>query len=278
MIRNPYRQLERTLGVRIRKKPLLEAALTHPSYRHELGKGGEDNQRLEFLGDAVLGMMAASHLYATCPDWDEGAMTKARSQLTNRHTLGMIAAKMELGEHLRLGRGEDLSGGATRESNLGDALEAVLGAAFLDGGEKSARKIFDKWFTPELGAMSEVPVSNNPKGALQEMLQGEGLPNPSYRIIEASGPSHGMQFTAVVELWAKELGLGEGTSKRLAEAESARAALKHLQHMGLAHLRHAEPQPESPVTPEPAEYSEADSLEPDASTGAGSEELDETDS
>ena len=234
--RNPHKSLEQTLGVRFRRKQLLERALTHPSHRHE-NAADSDNQRLEFLGDAVLGLLAAEHLFGAEPKRAEGPMTKARSELTNRTCLATIAERMDLGPHLRLGKGEAQSGGGTKASNLADAVEAIIGAAYVDGGFRSARKIFAKWFVPAIAELEEAEAPANPKGDLQEFLQAAALPSPVYRILESSGPSHGMRFVAGVFVDTRELARGEGTSKRLAEANAAQTALADLRERGLEHLR-----------------------------------------
>ena len=177
--RSPYRPLEKILGYRFRDRSLLEAALTHPSWRHEKGESARaeaDNQRLEFLGDAALGLVAAHSLFTTHPDAAEGDLTRLRAQLVSTKNLAQVARQLGLGPWLRLGKGEENNGGRDRDSNLADVVEALLGAAFLDGGLKAASPLFAHWFLsdapPQLGEGSD---HENAKGALQEKLQQSGL-------------------------------------------------------------------------------------------------------
>jgi ribonuclease-3 len=230
-MKSPYKALEKVLHYKFRSKELLTAALTHPSYRNEKGQDPcMDNQRLEFLGDAVVGLLAAEHLYDHASDMREGDMTKFRSTITNRAGLAKVGAAWGLGEYLRMGRGEAQSGGATKESNLADAVEAVLGAVYLDGGHKSAAKVFSKHFVPRLETrIEESPDVDNPKGALQEYTQRIGQTNPEYNIVGESGPAHDRVYLAAVTWDGRELARGEGASKRSAEADAARKALEVLQ-------------------------------------------------
>jgi len=227
MLRSPYRELERALGYRFRHRDLLELALTHPSYRHEAQGADADNQRLEFLGDAVLGLIVADHLYAAHAGADEGALTKLRSSLTNTRALARLAQGLDLGRHLRLGHGEVQSGGAHRGSTLADALEAILGAAFRDGGLRAVQKIFRHLFPPLLAAPAQA-WTENPKGALQELFQEAWKANPEYCVTQESGPAHARTYTVEVRRGDKVLGVGAGASKRTAEMEAARRALDAL--------------------------------------------------
>ena len=227
MLRSPYRELEKALGYRFRRRALLEMALTHPSFRHETRGADADNQRLEFLGDAVLGLVVANHLFATHDTADEGALTELRSSLTNTRALARLAQGIELGRHLRLGHGEQQSGGAHRTTTLADALEAVLGAAFCDGGLKAVQKIFRHLFQP----LFEKPVqawTENPKGALQELFQKTWKSNPVYRVTREAGPAHDRLYTMDVLRGHEVIGTGTGANKRTAEIEAARCALERL--------------------------------------------------
>ena len=226
MILSPYRELEKAIGYRFGRKRRLEEALCHRSFRHETEDVEVDNQRREFLGDAVLGLVVAHHLYDENPDLAEGDMTKARSRLTNAKTLAGIAQEIGLGKHLRLGRGEKREDGSVRESILADALEAVIGAAFVDGGLRAAQKIFRKLFLRLADAAEPDATSDNPKGELQEWAQQERKANPHYVVIAQSGPAHAMQFVVEVRLLDQMLARGEGSSKRLAETGAALAALQ----------------------------------------------------
>lgn len=220
-------ELEAALGLRFRRRAHLLAALTHPSYRHENPGEPADNQRLEFLGDAVLALTVAQHLYENCPDLDEGAMSKQRARISSTRALAIIAASISLGRFLRLGRGELASGGNLRDSVLADALEAILGAAWLDGGARTVAKIFDQLFLPVLRENLAAGEHDNPKGLFQERIQQSHLLNPRYRIASQSGPPHAMVFSVEVIVGETVAGTGEGTSKQAAEIAAASDALLH---------------------------------------------------
>lgn len=222
----PYRKLELALGYRFRRQALLACALTHPSYRFETPGIESDNQRLEFLGDAVLGLMAAERLFKEQTDAEEGALTVARSRITSTRHLAEVAARIGLGEWLRMGRGERSTGGPERPSNLCDALEAIIGAAYLDGGPRAAQCVFDRLFEPSIPDRPE--PRHNPKGALQELAQRLFKQQPVYRTVEESGPAHARRFTVEVAIGRRALARGEGPSKRQAEVEAALRALEAL--------------------------------------------------
>ena len=222
---NPYKPLEKALGYRFRKKRLLEKALTHRSFRYEEEEIQVDNQRLEYLGDAALGLIAAAHLFETYRDLEEGELTRHRSQITSSKALARIARKIDLGTYIRLGRGEQQTGGRERSSNLTDAMEAVLGAAYLDGGLKAAIRIFDRLFVPELGIITSDKWSDNPKGELQEFCQKQWKNSPRYRLVDEVGPAHSRVFTVVAIVNGEDVGHGTGTNKRAAEMEAAKKAL-----------------------------------------------------
>lgn len=230
-MRNPYKQLEKSIGYRFRKRRYLETALTHRSYRYESPDIDGDNQRLEFLGDAVLGLAAAAHLYTVHPDFEEGDLTRTRSRLTNIKALARIAESIQLGSFIRLGRGEQQSGGSERASTLGDALEAILGAAYLDGGPKAAARIFKKLFIPELSHEEEELWKDNPKGALQEFTQRKWKLSPRYRLVREEGPAHSKRFAVEVVINSIVKGTGEGSSKREAEIAAAIEAHRNMQRM-----------------------------------------------
>ena len=224
--RNPYRSLEKKLGYRFRRRRHLEAALTHRSFRYEALEPVPDNQRLEYLGDAALGLVTASHLYQSFPDQQEGDLTRVRSRLTNSKMLGKLAAAVDLGAYLRLGRGELQSGGHQRSSTIGDALEAVVGAAFIDGGMRAVEKIFKKVFLPEMEVAAYDRWHDNPKGALQELAQHRWRTSPRYRTVSEEGPPHAKVFVVEVAVGGEVMGSGQGASKQEAEAEAARHALE----------------------------------------------------
>lgn len=223
------RTLEKAIGYRFKKKALLELALTHPSFRYEDRSTEDDNQRLEYLGDAVLSLIVAEHLFKTHPDAREGDMSKLRSRLTQDRKLSEIGSHIGIHEHLRLGRGEEQNGGARRASNLADAVEAIIGAAWIDGGARAVNKIFTQVFLPELENFKSAPVKSNPKGTLQEFAQSHGFGIPVYETTDSAGPEHDRLFTVKVtachQSWAASAG-----SKREAEREAAIRALTDLDH------------------------------------------------
>ncbi len=217
--------LEKRIGYRFKKKAFLEAALTHPSYRYENPEMPSDNQRLEFLGDSVLGLLAADRLTAKYAGADEGELTQRKSSIASGRALATAARGLGLGEHLLLGRGEAANGGAERESNLEDVLEALLGAIWLDGGLKASRKFFEKHIFQPLE--NREPTLLNPKGSLQEYAQKNGFPIPEYQVVEESGPDHARRFT--VEVTVSTFGfVGEGASRREAEKNAAEKAIQSL--------------------------------------------------
>jgi ribonuclease-3 len=234
MIRkNPHKELEKKIAYRFRKKALLTLALTHPSYAHESGDilAEHNNQRLEFLGDAALGLVSAAHLYREHPDQQEGNMTKVRSSIVNTRALADVARRMGLGEKMFLGKGESGSGGRQRDSNLADGLEAVIGAVFLDGGLKAVDKVFRTLFLVPEGSLEEV-ATGNAKGQLQERAQRELKLSPRYEIASETGPAHERVFEADVYFGDKHKGRGTGSSKRAAEMSAAEDAIKNTPEAG----------------------------------------------
>ena len=228
----PLKQLQKTIGHTFKKPALLEEALTHPSLAHErAGNGVHDNQRLEFLGDAVLQLTLTDHIYEQHPNFPEGKLTQARAHLANRHTLCRRAQAIDLGQFLLLGKGEESSGGRDRLSNLADAFEALLGAVYLDGGIRAARKFVARQFAQEFNHLKDASPRQNPKGELQEILQARSAANPYYRVVRETGPDHHKQFEASVEWDDKEIGRGTGPSKKLAEIAAAEAALQTLEKL-----------------------------------------------
>jgi ribonuclease-3 len=223
-----YDELQTRLGYTFRDTALLRLALTHPSVAHERGPPVQTNQRLEFLGDAVLQLVLTRELYDRFPDLGEGPLTKARAKLVNRRALAERARGLDLGAHLTLSRGEELHGGRDRPSALADAFEAVLGAVLLDGGFDAARELIVRKFGPALEDLAVTPVLDNPKGELQEFLQAGSLEAPQYRVVSASGPDHDRVFECTVHHGGEELARGAGKSKKAAESEAALAALRKL--------------------------------------------------
>ena len=222
------KELENKLNYTFRDKEILHHALTHSSYANEHRDGGIcSNERLEFLGDSVLGMIVADHLYRTHTGLSEGDLTRLRAGLVCENSLVEAARRLELGGYLKLGKGEDAGGGRTRPSILADAVEALLAAVYLDGGIGQARKLVHALLLDreaEEGAIS----GRDYKTALQELVQREGGQMLSYRVTGEDGPDHAKRFTVEVDLNGTILGAGEGHSKKEAEQQAARAAIERL--------------------------------------------------
>lgn len=218
--------LEKRIGYKFRNPLLLAEALTHPSVAHETGRKHFDNQRLEFLGDAVLQLVITEQLYKHFEDKPEGDLTKLRSRLVSRDTLKGYATEIDLGKYLMMGRGEDASGGRNRTSTLADAFEALIGAIYLDSDLTSARKFILAQAKTELADIVAEPVDINPKGDLQELLQAISPTSPVYETVSESGPEHDKLFIVRAMWEGKELGRGTGKSKKQAETAAAEAALE----------------------------------------------------
>ena len=221
--------LEQVLGISFKNGELLRLALVHSSYLNETPEElPESNERLEFLGDGVLGLVVAHELYERHPDRPEGELTAMRSKLVRGETLARIAEKLELGRYLVLGKGEEASGGRQRPSNLAAAFEALVGALLLDQGYEAAEAFVLGALADELSAVDRPTVPKSPKSLLQEVVQGRGLAAPTYRLLEATGQEHERRFTSEVVIADKPIGRGSGRRKSEAEQQAAREALKSL--------------------------------------------------
>ena len=221
--------LQETLGIAFNDASRLEQALVHSSYVNENPDfAPSSNERLEFLGDAVLGLIVAEKLYQDFPHFTEGEMTKLRAALVRRDTLSRAAGAIGLGDHLYLGKGEEASGGRHKPANLAAALEAVIAAVFLDRGSSAAQNFILKLFDDELRKVISQGRGVDYKSELQELIQAKEQQAPDYHVIEATGPDHGKTFTVEVRLGGTVLGRGSGKSKKAAESEAARSALKKL--------------------------------------------------
>jgi ribonuclease-3 len=229
-----YEELQRQLAYSFTDAGLLRLALTHPSVAHEQSAPIQTNQRLEFLGDAVLQLVLTRELYEKFPSFGEGPLTKARAQLVNRRSLAEQARQLGLGQYLILSRGEEISGGRERLSALADTFEALLGAIFLDGGFDAARAFILHQFGASFGELSAIPTLENPKGELQEFLQATSTEAPRYHVVSASGPDHDRVFECTVHHGGTELARGQGKSKKAAESEAALAALARLREQKAA--------------------------------------------
>ena len=219
------KDLETALGYRFQNITLLQNALTHSSYANERWHNSLlSNERLEFLGDSILGMVVAEHLYKNFPDRPEGELTRMRADMVCETSLAQVAARLELGKHLLLGKGEERFGGRNRASILADAVESVIAASFLDGGMEAARGIIDRF------VLCDVPVSKlhnvDHKTALQELVQQKKNQVITYELVGESGPDHDKVFTAQVLINNAVVGTGTGSSKKRAEQDAARVALE----------------------------------------------------
>ncbi len=222
--------LEEKLGYTFRDPALLDNALTHSSYANEnRAAGAQSNERLEFLGDSILGMVTADYLYRTHPDLPEGDLTRTLAALVCEESLVEVAQAWGLGQFLKLGRGENAGGGRTRPSIQADAVEAVLAAVFLDGGIAPARQIIQTYI---LDAEAERGRNRDYKTALQELVQRESGQVLRYCLVGSSGPDHAKVFAVEVELNGNTVGRGQGHSKKEAEQNAARAAIAALEGKG----------------------------------------------
>lgn len=219
--------IEERIGYKFTNSLLLAEALTHPSLAYESKRPHFDNQRLEYLGDAVIQLILTDELFRLFPSFSEGRLTKLRSRLVSRSALCRYAHKIDLGEYLLLGKGESASGGRKRPSNLADAIEALAGAIYLDGGIGKAREFLLNNFSEFIEQIVDEPEENNPKGELQEQLQSIAPTSPSYSIVSQEGPDHSKSFVAEVTWEGTILGRGTGKSKKEAETQAAANALEN---------------------------------------------------
>ena len=218
--------LEHRIDYTFQNSLFLAEALTHPSLAYESNRPHFDNQRLEYLGDAVLQLALTDKLFHLFPTFSEGRLTKLRSRLVSRDALRDYALAIDLGRYLMLGKGEASSGGRDRPSNLADAFEALIGAIYLDGGMKIATEFVLRHCADAIDHIEEEPQEVNPKGQLQEILQSISSTSPSYRVVSQEGPDHQKTFTSCVEWEGHVLGTGTGSSKKEAEIEAAANALE----------------------------------------------------
>lgn len=216
-------KLSERLGYRFRQAQLLQRALTHRSY------ASEHNERLEFLGDSVLGCVIAGYLYSNYPQLSEGELSRLRSNLVREDTLAVLAQQLDLGSHLRLGEGERKSGGFRRPSILADAMEALFGAVLLDGGYAAAEKVVLGFYVPYLEKVDVQTLGKDAKTLLQEYLQGRHIPLPSYSVIATQGQAHEQSFEVECAIPSLKIATrGAGGSRRSAEQQAAQAAYQQL--------------------------------------------------
>lgn len=222
---NRYASLEKAVGYRFRNQLLLEEALTHPSRANEVQGKVADNQRLEFFGDAILDFLVSHLLFDRFPGAREGELTRMRAALVDEMNLARVAAALDLGAYLALGKGEEKSGGREKRSILADACEALLAAVYLDGGITAARRVVTKLFAAALAAVPAGSVSRDYKTELQELAQARFAAAPDYELIATEGPDHDRSYLVRVMLNGAPAGDGRGSSKKEAQQAAAREAL-----------------------------------------------------
>jgi ribonuclease III len=229
-------RLEMTVGYQFRNLQYLQEALTHSSFAQESADRPRDNEQMEFLGDAVLTFVVSAILADAFPDWSEGKLTRARSHLVAAPHLHSVARRLNLGQHLRLGRGEEKTGGRDKPALLVNALEAVVAALYRDGGIDTARDFIAHFIVPpDLGAVAEALFTIDYKSALQEYLQAEKTPPAEYRVVEESGPEHQKTFTVEGRAGDNLNARGRAGSKKAAEQEAARLILEMLGRKSESH-------------------------------------------
>jgi ribonuclease-3 len=222
--------LQDVIGYRFKEEGLLTQALTHSSYANEKHmKKGSDNERLEFLGDAVLELASSEFLYEKYPDMPEGELTKLRASLVCEPTLAFCTEPLSLGDYLLLGKGEDLTGGRKRKSILSDALEAVIGAIYLDGGFANAKEFISKYILTDT---EHKQLFYDSKTILQEEVQGGNMGSLHYELLREDGPDHNKHFVVAAYVGERQLGTGEGSTKKAAEQQAAYEALLVLRGLG----------------------------------------------
>ena len=229
-LRDEFESLQQAIGYRFRDRGLLEHAMTHTSRANEDVSGGvADNEVMEFLGDALLGFIIADVLFRDFPEFDEGQKSKAKAALVSTATLARQAERLQLGDHLLLGRGEEKTGGRRKQALLADGYEALIAAVYLDGGVEHARAFITREFAALFDEVRRDGVSGQDyKSALQELLQSRDLPLPEYRLVGTLGPDHRKLFEIEVVVRGERLASASGPSKKEAEQEAARAALEKL--------------------------------------------------
>ncbi|MCK5556964.1 MAG: ribonuclease III [Candidatus Hydrogenedentes bacterium] len=224
------RSLEKRLDIKFKNLALLDESLTHSSFVNEKGnKAGRDNEGLEFLGDAVLGMVVSHHLYKLFPSYPPGEYSTLKAALVNKSTLAQYAREISLGKYLKLGRGEELSHGRDRDSVLADALEAVIGALFVDQGLDAVRKFILKLVSPWVEELGRRKERRDPKSLLQNIAQERFKTLPEYRVVSVTGPDHKRKFEVELVIKREVYGKGTGGSKKAAEQTAAREALPKLE-------------------------------------------------
>lgn len=227
--REELRTLEEDLGYLFERADLLDQAMVHKSFANEADGEVHHNERLEFVGDSVLGLCVAHLLYDFTPNLSEGDMSRIRAYLVKEETLAMLARSLDLGDHIRLGKGELSSGGLDKPSILADAFEALVGAIYVDGGFDLAFMFVESIYSPVIGEAGTTVISRDYKTRLQEYCQARYKRAPTYKHVESTGPDHDKQFLVEVHLGGRTLATGRGRSKKEAEQDAAQHALELLE-------------------------------------------------
>lgn len=223
-------ELEKNIGVVFKNKSLLNTALTHRSYLNEHRSVSENNERLEFLGDAVLELIVSDFLYITYPDRPEGELTSFRSALVRTDSLASSAKDLGIGKYLNMSRGEEESGGRDKDYLLANTFEAILGAIYLDHGYDSCKEFVSKTLFPKLDNIVKHRLDIDNKTKMQELSQSVFKLTPTYEVIKEEGPDHNKIFTVVIKLDEKIVGKGEGASKQKAEEQAASEGIKYIEN------------------------------------------------
>lgn len=223
-----YALLENSVGYRFRNRLLLQEALTHRSLANEVSGGLADNQRLEFLGDSILGFLVGHELFLNYPEWKEGDLSRRRSALVDEDNLARLAGLLGLGSFLGLGKGEEASGGREKKSILADAYEALVAAVYLDGGIQAVQRLVKRQFGSLVTNDEAATLARDYKTELQELTQARQAVIPRYELVESAGPDHERSYRVAVYVGGTPVGEGVGRSKKLAQQAAAREALEKL--------------------------------------------------
>ena len=220
---------ERHTGIRFRELEFLNQAFTHRSFANELGETGENNERLEFLGDSVLGLVVSEYLYETLPDQPEGELARIKSFVVSEASLSEIARGLRVDNYILIGKGEEYSGGRSKKAILADCLEAIIGAYYLDSGLQASGRFVHQMLIPEINKVLENRHAKDYKTLLQEHVQKRMKTYPKYRVVQKTGPDHDRTFWIEVHIGERSFGAGKGKNKKEAEQEAARIAYEGMQ-------------------------------------------------
>ena len=215
---------QRHTAIRFRELEFLNQAFTHRSFANELGESGENNERLEFLGDSVLGLVVSEYLYETLPDQPEGELARIKSFVVSEASLSEMARGLRVDNYILIGRGEEYSGGRSKKAILADCLEAIIGAYYLDSGSPAAERFVHGMLIPEINKVLEDRHAKDYKTLLQEHVQKRMKTYPRYRVVQRTGPDHDKTFWIEVHIGERSFGAGKGKNKKEAEQEAARLA------------------------------------------------------